>query len=61
MVREMYAYHVRMKRVSYFLPEPLLKRLREYAEHHDLADADIVRRAILRFLDEESPVKKEKK
>jgi predicted DNA-binding protein len=48
-----------MKRTSLFLPEPLLKRLKEFAERHDLHIADIVRRAILRFLDEEES--KEKK
>jgi metal-responsive CopG/Arc/MetJ family transcriptional regulator len=48
-----------MKRTSLFLPEPLLKRLKEFAERHDLHIADIVRRAILRFLDEEEA--KEKK
>jgi metal-responsive CopG/Arc/MetJ family transcriptional regulator len=48
-----------MKRTSLFLPEPLLKRLKEFADRHDLHIADIVRRAILRFLDEEES--KEKK
>jgi Arc/MetJ-type ribon-helix-helix transcriptional regulator len=55
----MYAYYVHMKRISHFLPEPLIRRLREYAEKHDLTAADVVRRAILRFLDEED--KKDKK
>jgi metal-responsive CopG/Arc/MetJ family transcriptional regulator len=48
-----------MKRTSLFLPEPLLKRLKEFAARHDLHVADLVRRAILRFLDEEES--KEKK
>lgn len=43
MVRAMYAYHVPMKRISLFFPEPMLKWLVEYAEKHDLSFAEVVR------------------
>lgn len=56
-VLAMYEYDMHMKRVTYFLPEPLLARLRKYAERHDLSVSDVIRRAILRFLDEEEPEK----
>jgi hypothetical protein len=49
----MYAYTGAMKRTCFFLPEPLLKRMREYAEKHDLTIVDIVRRAIVKWLDDE--------
>jgi metal-responsive CopG/Arc/MetJ family transcriptional regulator len=42
-----------MKRFQMFLPEPILKRLMEYAQRHDYSIAEVVRRAVLKFLDEE--------
>ena len=42
-----------------FLPEPILARLMAYAKRNDYSVAEVIRRAILRFLDDEEA--KEKK
>lgn len=56
----MYAYTVTMKRTCFFLPEPLLDRMREYAKKHDLMIVDIVRRAIVKWLDDEDAKERRK-
>jgi metal-responsive CopG/Arc/MetJ family transcriptional regulator len=50
-----------MKRFQMFFPEPLLKRLMEYAQKHDYSIADVVRRAVLKFLDDEDAKERKQK
>lgn len=39
-----------MKRTHVFLPEPLLKELREMAKISDLSVAELIRRAVAHYL-----------
>jgi metal-responsive CopG/Arc/MetJ family transcriptional regulator len=58
-MRELYAYHDHMKRISLFFPEPMLKWLVEYAEKHDLSFAEVVRDMLRKQIEIEK--EKEKK
>jgi metal-responsive CopG/Arc/MetJ family transcriptional regulator len=39
-----------MKRVNYFLPEPLLEQLKKLADQRDVSVSELVRQAIQEFL-----------
>lgn len=47
-----YVYHTHMDRFQIYLPEPMLKRLREIAEKEGYSVAEVVRRMVQRQLDE---------
>lgn len=48
------AYNAAMKRTSLFLPEPMLKQLRDMSEARGVPVAELVRRAVELFLAKEA-------
>jgi metal-responsive CopG/Arc/MetJ family transcriptional regulator len=47
-----YVYHTHMDRFQIYLPEPMLKRLREIADKEGYSVAEVIRRMVQKQLDE---------
>lgn len=47
-----YVYHAHMDRFQIYLPEPMLKRLREIADKEGYSVAEVIRRMVQKQLDE---------
>lgn len=43
-------YNVLMKRVNFYMPEPLMERLQEESKKQDVSVAELVRKAVEQYL-----------
>jgi len=46
-------YNERMKRINFYIPDPMLEKLQTLADRRDVALAELIRRAIEQFLAEQ--------